>query len=67
MIFIYDIEKSKLIGRLQGQQKGIQSMAMYENKYLITAGVQGDNSISVWNLNSRVVEKSALLGHYAIN
>lgn len=42
-------------------------MAFFENRYLITAGVQGDNSVAIWNLNSRQVEKSALVGHYAMN
>lgn len=42
-------------------------MAFFESRYLITAGTQGDNSVAIWNLNSRQVEKSALVGHYAMN
>lgn len=42
-------------------------MAFFENRYLISAGVQGDNSVAIWNLNQRQVEKSALVGHYAMN
>lgn len=46
-------------------------MAFYENRYLIMAGVQGESTIAIWNLQTRVIEKSAEKswshGHYAIN
>lgn len=42
-------------------------MAFFEEQYLITIGVQGENSVAIWNLKTKVVEKSALLGHYAVN
>jgi hypothetical protein len=57
-----------MITRLTFHQKGIQSMAFFEDSYLITSGVQGENSLAIWNLkNKGQVEKSALLGHYAVN
>lgn len=67
LAYLYDVEKGKLITRLTCHQKGIQSMAFFEESYLITVGVQGENSVAIWNLRTRVVEKSALLGHYAVN
>ena len=42
-------------------------MAFFEDSYLITVGVQGENSVAIWNLRTKIVEKSALLGHYAVN
>ena len=42
-------------------------MAFFEETYLITVGVQGENSVAIWNLKTKIVEKSALLGHYAVN
>lgn len=42
-------------------------MAFFQESYLITVGVQGENSVAIWNLKTKAVEKSALLGHYAVN
>ena len=71
LAYLYDVEKGpekgRLITRLTCHQKGIQTMAFFEDSYLITVGVQGENSVAIWNLKTKVVEKSALLGHYAVN
>lgn len=67
LAYLYDVEKGKLLTRLTCHQKGIQSMAFFDDTYLITVGVQGENSVAIWNLKTRIVEKSALLGHYAVN
>lgn len=50
LAYLYDVEKNKLVARLACQYKGIQSMAFYESRYLITTGVQGENLMSIWNL-----------------
>jgi len=42
-------------------------MAFFENKYLITLGVQGEpNSLALWNLQRRLMEESALMD-YTVN
>lgn len=69
LVFVYDVEKNKQIMRFTCtvHPKGIQSMAFFENKYLITLGVQGEpNSLALWNLQRRLMEESALMD-YTVN
>lgn len=68
-IYIYDIEKRQKISILPFHQKGIQSMAFsYDNKYLISLGVQGENMLSIFEISSGVVVKnSVILGNIPQN
>ena len=38
-----------------------------DSKYLITVGVQGENSLAVWDINSGLVIQKAVLGNYSTN
>jgi WD40 repeat protein len=61
-IYIYDLEKKAKISSLAFHQKGIQSMAFsYDSKYLISLGVQGENMLSIFEINSGVVVKNAVI------
>lgn len=67
-MFLYEIEKKKLINKLSFHQKGVQSMAFtLDSRYLITLGVQGEDAIAIWDINSGLVVKSALIRNYATN
>jgi WD40 repeat protein len=53
--YLYDVETvppKRLPSRLAFHQKGIQSMAFsYDSKYLITLGVQGDDTLAVTKIS----------------
>lgn len=51
--YVYNVETKKLQSKLTFHQKGIQSMAFsYDSKYLITLGVQGDDTLAIWDISS---------------
>lgn len=57
--YLYNVENianantKRLQSRLTFHQKGIQSMAFsYDSKYLITLGVQGDDTLAIWDISS---------------
>jgi WD40 repeat protein len=68
-IYLYDIEKKKKINTLPFHQKGIQSMAFsYDNKYLISLGVQGESMLAIFEISSgTVVAQSVILGNVPQN
>ena len=37
------------------------------SKYLISVGVQGENTLAIWDISQCLVIKSALIRHYATN
>jgi WD40 repeat protein len=68
LVYLYDVEKKKLINKLTFHQKGVQSMAFStDGKYLITLGVQGEDALAVWDITTGLVVKSALIRNYATN
>jgi WD40 repeat protein len=68
LVYLYDVEKKKLINKLTFHQKGVQSMAFStDGKYLITLGVQGEDALAVWDIGSGLVVKSAFIRNYATN
>jgi WD40 repeat protein len=67
-VFLYDLEKRKLLNKLTFHIKGIQSIAFsLDSRYLISVGVQGENSLAVWDINSGLVIQKAVLGNYCTN
>lgn len=54
--YLYNVEANctkRLQSKLTFHQKGIQSMAFsYDSKYLITLGVQGDDTLAIWDISS---------------
>lgn len=68
LVYLYDIEKKKLLSKLTFHQKGIQTMTFSnDSRYLVTIGVQGENSLAVWDINSGLVIQKAVMGNYATN
>ena len=67
-MYLYDIEKKKLLNRLNFHSKGVQSMAFsIDSKYLITLGVQGDDGLAIWDLSQALAIKTALVRGHATN
>ena len=61
-IYIYDLDKKSKICSLAFHQKGIQSMAFsYDNKYLISVGVQSENMLSIFEISSGIVVKNSVI------
>ena len=69
LIYIYDVEKKAKISSLPFHQKGIQSMAFtYDNKYLVSMGVQGENMLAIWALSSgNVIKYKVMPGNAPYN
>mmetsp|Transcript_11862 Transcript_11862/g.18299 ORF Transcript_11862/g.18299 Transcript_11862/m.18299 type:complete len:314 (-) Transcript_11862:786-1727(-) len=68
LIFLYDLQKRQLINRLKFHQKGVQSMCFSnDGNYLITLGVQGENTLAVFDISSGSVIHQAVLMNHATN
>jgi len=54
--------------KLTFHQRGVQSLEFSNcSKYLISIGVQGENTLAVWDISQGLVLKSALIRHYCTN
>ena len=68
LVYLYDTEKKKLLNKLTFHQKGVQSMTFSTDaRYLITLGVQGEDTLAIWDISSGLIVKSALIRNYATN
>ena len=67
-ILVFDLERRKLHRRLGFHQKGIQSLAFSpDGGFLVSVGVQAENTLAVWDLNAGVVIRHQSLGAAATN
>jgi len=67
-ILVFDLERKKLHRRLGFHQKGIQSLAFsHDGGFLVSVGVQADNTLAVWDLNTGLVMRHQSLGAAATN
>jgi len=68
IIYLYNVETKKAMGKLTTHTKGIQSMCFsFDNRYLVTLGTQGDDLLVVWDITSGKVLRSAPVGGNTMN
>ena len=62
LIYVYDTEQRKLIGRYTFHQRGVQALAFANGgQHLLSVGVQGESNVAVWDLQSGLVVRSCLV------
>lgn len=67
-VHLYDLDKLKKVQTLTFHQKGVQSIAFSnDSRFLITLGVQLENSLALWDINSGLVTHRATIGNYSTN
>ena len=56
IVYLYDIEKQRLLNRIPFHQKGIQSMCFSaDGKYLVTLGVKEDKMLAVADIGTGLI------------
>jgi WD40 repeat protein len=62
LIYLFDTASRTLVGKFTFHQKGVQSLAFSNNgSFLISAGVQGENNLAIWDLSTGLVVRSCLV------
>lgn len=62
LIYLYDTQTRKLIGKYTFHQRGVQALAFSNNaQHLISVGVHGENNIAIWDLSTGLVVRSCLV------
>lgn len=62
LIYLYDTEQRKLIGKYTFHQRGVQALAFSNSgQHMLSVGVQGESNLAVWDLQSGLVVRSCLI------
>lgn len=62
MIYLYDTQSRKLVQRYTFHQRGVQALAFANSgTHLISIGVNGENNLAIWDLQTGLVVRSCLV------
>ena len=62
LIYLYDTVERKLIQKYTFHQRGVQALAFSNNaQHLISIGVQGENNLAIWDIQTGLVVRSCLI------